>query len=166
MRFAALLLAVALPASLAASDRRQALPDPGRWRFETHADEPTGHLITMLVLAADEDRSQIMIACEEQELYLLADFGRGLSTEDLDITERIGDAEPIDRRWEIAEDSWEVLVHPERGAELLARLAEMEAARVVSLTVTPDGKRPVRSTFRTGGLSRALPKLAGCVPEE
>ena len=107
-----------------------------------------------------------MIACEEQELFVLADFGRHLSTEDLDITERLGKAAPIDRRWEIAKDSWQVLVHPTRGAELLQHLADMEAAREVDLTVTPDGKPAVRSTFHTIGLSKMLPKLTGCVPEE
>jgi hypothetical protein len=168
MRVALLLLAtaIALPAATAAaSERRQHEPDYGDWRFHAYSDEATGHDITMLVLPAKRGRSQIMIACEEQELYVLADFGRRLSTEDLDITERLGQSEPIDRRWEIAKDSWEVLVHPTRGAELLQHLAEMEAAGEVDLTVTPDGKPAVRSRFHTVGLSKMLPRLAGCVPE-
>jgi len=167
MRVAVLLFATAAALPTAgASERRQAEPDGGDWRFHPYTDEVTGHDITMLVLPAEVGRSQIMIACEEQELFVLADFGRRLSTEDLDITERLGQAAPIDRRWEIAKDSWEVLVHPTRGAELLQYLADMEAAREVSLTVTPDGRPAVRSTFHTVGLSKMLPKLTGCVPEE
>jgi len=167
MRVAVLLLVTAVAAQTAgASERRQAEPDKGDWRFHLYTDEVTGHDITMLVLAAERGRSQMMIACEEQELFVLADFGRHLSTEDLDITERLGKAAPIDRRWEIAKDSWQVLVHPTRGAELLQHLEEMEAAREVDLTVTPDGKPAVRSTFHTIGLSKMLPKLTGCVPEE
>jgi hypothetical protein len=166
MRVAVLLLVTTVSVPTAgASERRQAEPDSGDWRFHLYTDEFTGHDITMLVLPAEVGRSQIMIACEEQELFVLADFGRRLSTEDLDITERLGKSEPIDRRWEIAKDSWQVLVHPTRGAELLQHLADMEAAREVDLTVTPDGKPAVRSTFHTVGLAKMLPKLIGCVPE-
>jgi hypothetical protein len=164
MRLAALLLcaAVALPA---AADRRQDEPDRGGWRFHAYGDEPTGHGIAMLVLSAERGRSQMMIACEERELYVLVDFGRSIGTEDLDVTERLGRSKPFDRRWEIAKDTSEVFVHPLRRDELLQHLADMEAAEDVDLTVTPRGKPPVRSTFHPAGLSKMLPKLMGCVPE-
>lgn len=163
MRLAALLLASALLAPLAAADRPVRRPaDEGRWRFDSYPDKVTGHEITMLLLAAESGGEELMLACEEQELLLLADFAQRLSTEDLDVKERLGRQGTAERRWEIAEDSYEILVHPARGAELLQHLAEMEEARTLELTVTPDGKRPVRATFRMAGLARKLPKLEGC----
>jgi hypothetical protein len=160
MRLAALALLAAAVAAVPPA--AEAAGRHGRWRFAEERDEVTGEPIGMLTLPADDGRFELVVACESHEIMVIVDWTEKLSSEDLDVTERLGKGDPLDRRWEMAEDH-HTLVHPERGAALLQILEEMEAAGTLRLAVTPDDqKQPLRARFDMDGLAALLPKLRGC----